>query len=347
MGISARTIRLSLELNAGSISAAVDSYIHYKVGYLAKLKRYPGKRRDAIMRHLLSNARDTFLWVALDCEALNKAPRGQIPNLNAFPPGLDSLYERMMHQIEQLDNSDLYNQILAVVSTVYRPITLDELPCFVETLRDLVENDNFSRDSSFSSGNDDGWTWVQDEDTRTDNSDPSSAYENNPLADVIRSCGSFLTLRERTVYFVHQSAKDFLRTKRSAQIFPSGIETVHRSIFSLSLTALSSTLRRDIYDLRQPGFPIEDVDPPKPDPLATMCYSCIYWIDHLHDCDPTAREITSLTIRNSIYEFFCQNYRHWLETLSLLRSLSAGQLSMARLERSFQVCYLHTCEGPG
>lgn len=30
------------------------------------------------------------------------------------------------------------------------------------------------------------------------------------LADIIRLCGSFLILRDSTIFFVHQSAKDFL-----------------------------------------------------------------------------------------------------------------------------------------
>jgi hypothetical protein len=59
---------------------------------------------------------------------------------------------------------------------------------------------------------------------------------------IIGLCGSFLTLREDTVYFVHQSAKDFLFAKASNEVFLDGVEDVHRAIFLKSLEILSRTL---------------------------------------------------------------------------------------------------------
>jgi hypothetical protein len=52
-----------------------------------------------------------------------------------FPPGLDALYARMMEQIctmEDAEDVDLRMQILSVVSTVYRPVTLEELGSFLD-----------------------------------------------------------------------------------------------------------------------------------------------------------------------------------------------------------------------
>jgi hypothetical protein len=61
---------------------------------------------------------------------------------------------------------DLCKQILAITSTVYRPITLMETTSFVNTLEDIADD-----------------------------------YES--LATIIGVCGSFLVLRERTIFFVH------------------------------------------------------------------------------------------------------------------------------------------------
>src|SRR3954469_4260127 len=99
-------------------------------------------------------------------------------------------------------------------------------------------------------------------------------------------CGSFFTLREDTVYFVHQSAKDFLFAKAFDEVFPDGTEDAHRVIFSKSLAILSSRLHRDMYSLKEPGFPIENAKPADPDPLAASRYPCVYWVDHLHDSKP-------------------------------------------------------------
>ncbi|KAK0736465.1 hypothetical protein B0T21DRAFT_440852 [Apiosordaria backusii] len=85
------------------------------------------------------------------------------------------------------------------------------------------------------------------------------------LEKIIALCGSFLTLRDQTVYFVYQSAQDFLFGKASDKaskkasrvafgwVFPSGIER----------------------------FPIDSIRVPDPDLLATVRYLCVYWIDHL------------------------------------------------------------------
>ena len=54
-------VRLFLELNAESISAAVSRYIHYKVLQLAQRKKYNDKTREAVLDYLFSNANDTFL----------------------------------------------------------------------------------------------------------------------------------------------------------------------------------------------------------------------------------------------------------------------------------------------
>jgi hypothetical protein len=86
--------------------------------------------------------------------------------LKAFLPGLDSLYERMMQQISSLDNADLCKRILALIVIVYRPVTLLELTSLDEALESVVD-------------------------------------DLESLRDIIGLCGSFLTLREDVVYFVH------------------------------------------------------------------------------------------------------------------------------------------------
>jgi hypothetical protein len=289
-------------LNAESVSAAVSIYIRHKVDQLARERKYDDKTRHAVQHHLSSNANGTFLWVALVCQNLEKIPRWDtLTKLNSFPPGLDPLYERMMGQICNSDNSGLCKQILAFVTTVYRPITLTELTTFVEILEDM-----------------------------------SNDFES--LAEIIGLCGSFLTLKENTIYFVHQSAKDFLLNKASDKIFPLGMEEAHHTIFSRSLEAMSRTLRRDIYGLHAPGFPIDKVRQPQPDPLAAVRYACVHWVDHLQYTDSRSSKYKDdLQDEGIVDKFVGEKYIYWLETLSLLRSMADGVLSMAKLESLLQV----------
>lgn len=233
-------VRLCLELNAESISTAVSIYIQHKTLQLAKLKKYDDRTRVAVQQHLASNANDTFLWVALVYQNLEKIPRWKtLAKLNAFPPGLDALYQQMMEQICNSDNADLCKQILASTAIIYRPVILKELTSLVEMLENMSDN-------------------LQS------------------LRDIINLCGSFLTIREETIYFVHQSAKDYLLTNAFNEIFPFGREEAHYIIFSRSLYVMFKTLRRDIYNLQAPGYPIERVKQPDPDLLAALRYSCVY-----------------------------------------------------------------------
>lgn len=288
---------LSLELNKDTISAAVATYIDHKVTQLATKKRYNDKTQEDVRCYLLSNANDTFLWVALVCEQLNKTlARNTLSQLKEFPPELDILYKRMMDQIGELNEANICQRILAIVTTVYEPITLDELTIFLE------------------SGDDN-------------------------LADIVALCGSFLTISNRVVSLVHKSANDFLlKNEQKNIIFPSGIDHVHHSIFQQSMQGMIKTLKRDMYQLGHPGYSIDQAQPPNPDPLAAVRYSCIYWVDHLHSCSHSQNSKEELQDNSPLDTFLREKYLYWLEALSLLRSMSNGMISMTKLEALFEVC---------
>jgi hypothetical protein len=51
---------------------------------------------------------------------------------------------------------------------------------------------------------------------------------------------------------------------------------MHYTLFAQSLKLLSSKLKRDMYNLAEPGFLTDKVRIPNPDLLATARYSCVY-----------------------------------------------------------------------
>jgi hypothetical protein len=294
---------LCLELNEKSVSAAVTIYIQSKMNWLVEQNEYDNDTRDTVQRYLSSNANGTFLWVALVCQELANISGWEAEEmLTAFPPGLDALYRRMTDQICNSKNSKLCKSILAVVSAVYRPIALDELASFVDI-------------------------------------PPRSSGNYKALSEIIGLCGSFLTLQQYTISFIHQSAKDFLIKEASNDIFHSGIEDVHYTIFSRSLQAMSRTLKCDIYSLTTSGISIDQVKQPVPDPLATVQYSCLYWVDHLLECDSRGIIHRSLKDGGSVHRFLCQSFLHWLEALSLMRNLSIRIALIKKLEDRVQVSF--------
>jgi hypothetical protein len=250
---------------------------------------------------LSSNADGTFLWVALVCQELAVISGWEVEEmLLAVPPGLDALYMRMMKQISTSRTAKRCKNILAVVSIIYRPITLDELPSFIDM-------------------------------------PPRSSGNYKALAEIIGNCGSFLTLRDHTIYFVHQSAKDFLINKTLNIVFPSGMADIHYTMFSRSLQVLRTVLRHNVYSLIAPGISIEQVKQPDPDPLAAVQYSCLYWVDHLLDCQNREDTIKDLKDSGSVYDFLRQYFLYWLEALSLLKSVLEGIVIIRKLE-DLQVC---------
>ncbi|KAK5662998.1 hypothetical protein OQA88_6412 [Cercophora sp. LCS_1] len=305
LAMAAQNAWLSLELNGESVATAVAIYIDHKVLHLSHLKRYDNKTETIVRDYLSSNANGTFLWVALVCQALadpKVRKRQTLAKLRTFPPGLDSLYAQMMEQIVLSEDADLCKQILAVTTIVHRPISLRELTALAEMLDDIAD-------------------------------DPES------LEEIVKVCGSFLTLREQLVYFVHQSAKDFLFGKATHQAsrdafkwtFPLGVEVVNHIIFSKSLNAMSTVLRRDMYDLKAPGFPIDQVQTPSSDPLATVRYSCVFWADHLRD-SIFDKDMPQYNTLDTVQTFLEKKYLYWLEALSLLRAMSEGIMAIRQLE---------------
>lgn len=102
---------------------------------------------------------------------------------------------------------------------------------------------------------------------------------------------------------------------------------------------MSKTLRRDIYSLSAPGFPIGLAKQPDPDLLVASRYSCIYWVDHLCDSNPNscADDKVDLQSGGIVGVFFREKYLYWLEALSLCKSMSKGVVSIAKLNAFIQV----------
>ncbi|KAM5344207.1 hypothetical protein ACJ41O_012744 [Fusarium nematophilum] len=281
--LAAQKVRVSLELNKDSISQAVEIFIRHKVDQLAVSKRYDQRTREAVLERLLLKANDTFLWVALVCKELGR-PQVKtwrtIEKLDSVPAGLNGLYGRMLEQVFTSDEAAFCRQILATACIAYRPVSLDELRVFVPDLR---------------------------------------RFSNRVLEDIVGECGSFLTLQEDIVYFVHQSAQDFLLDKAHDRIFPSSIPGQHHLMFRRSMDALRG-LRRNAYGLKSPGVWIHEISKPEPDPLSGLEYSCLYWAEHLEHF----KEARDPSDDGVIDKFIKERFLYWLEALSLQRKMPEG-----------------------
>lgn len=287
---------LEMNLKAEQISLAVDAYINEKLSGLKTLQDDVLLRRQ-VRDILRRKANDTFLWVSFVVEELQRTASGHILQVvDQMPPGLTALYAQALSRIEQLPSrdSELCKFILSAASIVYRPLRLEELG----GLSGFLEQISNSADK---------------------------------VGKMVAMCSPLLTVRDGQVHFVNKSAKDYLRT--SAVTILNRATRTHRSLFTRSLELMSLSLRRDMYGLGTPGFPINEVRVPTPDPLAAVRYSCVHWVGHLVD-SVGMRSNGSLRESDSrlVYTFFREEFLYWLEALSLIRSIPEGLVAIGRLE---------------
>ncbi|KAK5989879.1 Vegetative incompatibility protein HET-E-1 [Cladobotryum mycophilum] len=304
-------LSLSLEVNADLISNAVDAYIDYKINQLTLIQQ-DIHLKDQVRCLVRQKANGTFLWVALVVRELKEMEDAEfednseiLRHLEDVPDDLTKLYSRMLDQIGRLKNKDpdLCRKVLSTATLVSRPLHLAELAALTGFQGNLADEAKLER--------------------------------------LVNKCGSFLTVRNGTVYFVHQSAKDYLVDSETAQgiIFPFGRKAVHYTIFSQSLKAMDNKLHKNMYALPHPGTHNDEFTTPHPDPLASIRYACVYWADHfcngyINDGDVTHQAY--LDDNRIIYSFIENHFLHWLEALSLLRNMSDGILSLSRLETLFR-----------
>ncbi|KAI0146993.1 hypothetical protein GGR57DRAFT_478267 [Xylariaceae sp. FL1272] len=291
---------LSLELNESSVREAVCYYIRQRVDELARMKRYNLELKLAVENYLSSHAQDTFLWVALVCANLRRyggiTYKSIMRRLNEFPPGLNSLYQSMLVQIDKdVDDGPLCRQIIAKAVVAERPLALEEL-------RVLLEYPD-----------------------PEDNS--ASVIEN-----LIPYCGCCLIARQGVIYFVHQSAKEYFSKTATATVFPEGIPQAHRALFLRSVELLRVTLRRDIYHLAGTDIESRTHAPPRPDPLATVRYSIVYWIRHLNAYLETESDNTLIP---TVVQMVERTFLYWVEALSHLESLPIAIHELSKLTSHF------------
>jgi hypothetical protein len=289
--------QVSLELNANHISKAVAAFIDFKVQGLAAVKKYDPTTQAQMRQMLRDKAEDTFLWISLVCKDMESVPRYRTMSvLRKLPSGLNPLYDRIKEQILELNDEETVEyckDILQSVICAYRPLHLKELAA-------------------------------------------TAGLPTNELADIedlISRCGSFLTTREGTVFFIHLSAKDYFTVGNGSQMLPRMLieEQKQRWITHRLLDAMNTTMHRDICNLQKPGVRIEEVTSCiEGSVLPRLTYACEHWIDHLCGC--TLDDDNILLDDGKAHHFFQEHFLHWLEAMSLLKKIPDALAAVRKLQ---------------
>lgn len=304
---------LSLESNAESVTQAVEAYIVYQMNQLGcrYRQKFPGRRDpkfheqlrtllDDIATKIRSNANGTFLWVAL-----------------AFKEIEDCAPHKAVERISRIpsDLRGVYDQMM------HRVLSLEDAEDYKQVLLVMVNAYRPLHVSELAS---------------LAGLSPFSYHQ-----DIVRHCG-LLTIRkdDDIVYFVHQSAKDFLVDEANSDIlsmiFPGGHTEGHRTIAARSLASMSENLRRNVYGLQHPGLPVSAITRTDPGPLTPIRYACLNWIKHLCEANG-GHDQASLDDDGPVHVFLKKHFLHWLEALALMRSISDGVIAIAELAKLLTV----------
>jgi hypothetical protein len=232
---------LNLELNAGHISHAIETYINHEIEGLRILAD------EEILKHVkdqLNRKSDgTFLWVALVVEGLRKCEFEEeiLDALVAIPKDLIGVYKKIINQINGLEHRrrDICMTVLSMAVLAYRPLHISEM-------RHLT-----------------------------------GRHKEKDVERAVGLCGSFLTVRNGYIYLIHQSAKDFLDSEYTTSILPKHSEIHHQMYSQSREALSNKLKRDIYYlnnpGLLVPEIAAHR---PDPDPLFDLRYSCTYWLDH-------------------------------------------------------------------
>jgi hypothetical protein len=294
-------VKVSLEVKASHVSKAVATFVEYKVKRLVTVQRYNASLQAEVQQQLRDKAEGTFLWVSLVCKELESVPLYRTQKvLQELPPGLDPLYERMMAQIVAQDARTVgyCRGILRSITLAFRPLQLEELAATAGLPRDEFG-------------------------------------DAQAVADLVSRCGSFLTVREDIISFVHLSAKDFT-LGNGRQVFDgTPVEEQGRMTHRL-LDAMDSTLRRDMCSLQKPGVRIREARSRVQDcRLPQIAYACEHWVEHLQAGGHACSDM--LADGGRVHGFFQKHLLHWLEAISLLQKIPEAILALQKLEATFDV----------
>ncbi|KAF5579467.1 heterokaryon incompatibility protein het-E-1 [Fusarium pseudocircinatum] len=265
-GEASSKLALSLELHEGSVSRAVDSYIKYRTRQLAERKKLKKSTLQQIHDHLTQHAHGTFLWVAL---------------------GLNQLYAKMMDQIHKSESCGLYIRILAVASTVFRPLTFAELIA----MEDLQVDEELVPDLIVECGS-------------------FLTTKGSSVVFIHQSAKDFLLRESSTSLFQSGLARhQYNLFERCIAM----LQCLHPDIYGLVYPGVS--LKEALRNC------------PDPDPLETIKYSCVFWADHMQEAyklSLQSEENSDIRWIDTVHGFINEKFLFWLEALALCQNIPAA-----------------------
>jgi hypothetical protein len=288
-------MRLSLEMNNEAVTKAVEAYINYKTSGLFKgYEKALARRKDAGILKVLRTVQTDVLK-----ELVNKA---------------DGTFIWVALVFRQIKSSGCgADKLRTLLQQI--PAGLNNLYCSM--LQNIEQSEDYQ-----------AVLWIRLKAYSPIHiSELASLAELPALADnseIVRRCG-LLVLKEEDdfVYFVHQSAKDFLTDSKPgtlSEVFLNGSSQGHRIIVSRSLKKMGEMLCGDILNRHNPSMSIDNIKYMDQDRIILIRYARVNWVKHLRGMDGACHDM-GFHEGGAIDQFLTEHFLHWLVSLSLTRNM--------------------------
>ena len=261
---------------------AVQAYIDYKLSQLREEDDYDDETKAKLSKQMRERCNRIFLWVALvfRTEIPKWDPWDALEALSDLPSDLTKLYGNLLAKIEGQSGNTP-----KYCKDVLIAVCLVRRPVSLEELGVCA------------------------------NIPPRI-----PKMSIALKCGSFLSVKDRTVYPIHQSAREYLQDNYMTR-FWQGPGQGHLELFQRSIQYISAHLKMNMYAIEYDTL-VENVQPCSDDQLAPMRYSCEYWVDHLRLASLST--MCGAEVISELFRFLQTHLLHWIESMSLIRAFQAG-----------------------
>jgi nucleoside-triphosphatase THEP1 len=278
-------IRIPGEDESETISQEVNCVIRHRVDQFATERKLSDDIKACLQDQLLKMEHRTYLWVYLVFDYLQdfhfkRTPRGMASTFDALPKSVHQAYEQILNKSQ---DHPTVQKALAIILTASRPLTLAEMSVAMEV------------------------------DEKTKSIDDLDLEHEHDFKSRLRSwCGLFVSVYHGKIYFLHQTAREFLLAERLSS-----------NPIQKALVWHGSTAMKDAHTVlaeccvRFLSF-FDDDDNITTDQLqgigneAFLEYSAMFWGLHLREsriCDDEGAAIAPLTFKLSDPE--TKLYRIW------------------------------------
>lgn len=253
-------IRIPGEEESEAISQEIDHVITYRINQLSVQKNLTPEIKSNLATKLQSIPHRTYLWVYLIFKHLEegiykKTKKGIESTIATLPSSISEAYERILNKSKE---RQAVEKALSIVLAARRPLTVAEM----NVATSLVETSQNTYDLDM-------------EDT-----------ESFKLR--IRSlCGLFIAIHHNKVYFLHQTAREFLLAETTSPAVGLPLPSWQRSI---SLRRAHTTLAElcviylDLFNSNDAFLrDIEEIRLNQSNLLDFLDYAAEHWAVHFHE----------------------------------------------------------------